>query len=98
MSKIKEEVIELLLNDVNSETLIKLAEKTVEGVLESYDVTEMIKKTVKPEIEKAVKIIVKEKGFQQVLCNNVRDRLEAKIEILTIDVLDELVHNSKKER
>ena len=86
-----EEVMKLLLNDLSQETLLSLSEKTITSVLDGYDVQQLIKEAMKPEIEKAIVVVAKTKAFQTVVSESVKNRISLKVEALTIEVLDELV-------
>jgi citrate lyase gamma subunit len=91
MSDIKDEVVELLLKDVTAETLTALAAKTVKDVLTSYTVEDSIKKAIKPEIEKAISIIIKEKQFKTAVEETVREIIASKVSVVAVSVLDELL-------
>jgi ribosomal protein S3AE len=95
MSEVRKEVLDLLLKDISSKTLTELAKETVTGVLDSYSVQREIEIAIKPEITKAVAVIVQEDDFKEALKECVRSRLAIKIEVLTISVLDELVRVCK---
>ena len=91
----KEEFAQVLLNQLDNETLAKMAEERFAEVFDSYEVGNYIKEALEPLIQKRIESLAKTPDFIKTLDNATTEQVSLLIQPAVKDVLVRLTQALK---